>query len=193
MVAFRTPQVVLICPDLPAAASFYEAVGFTEVFRTPAEGPAIHVDLELDGYRLGLASEQSVRDDHGLDPVVEGQRVAVVLWTDDTVAAYDALQALGATPVHPPAPWLGRLLVAWVEDPAGHLVQVVQDTPSPAPGSTTRLTRSTGEDLPLPVSAGGVSPTLDGLAEGVRPRRRGAGRMPCRPRDRRAPRGPGRA
>jgi hypothetical protein len=26
-----------------------------------------------------------------------------------------------------PSPWLGRLLIAWVEDPDGHPVQLVQE------------------------------------------------------------------
>jgi hypothetical protein len=30
--------------------------------------------------------------------------------------------------VRPPEPWLDRLLIAWVEDPDGHVVQVVQKT-----------------------------------------------------------------
>lgn len=72
MTRFRTPQVILLCRDLETTAVFYAAAGFTEVFRQPAEGTPIHVDLELDGYRLGLAAEGSTRDDHGLDPVVEG-------------------------------------------------------------------------------------------------------------------------
>lgn len=50
----------------------------------------------------------------------------MILWTEDTAAAYERLQELGAKAVKPPAPWLGRLLVAWVEDPDGHLLQVVQ-------------------------------------------------------------------
>jgi hypothetical protein len=64
---------------------------------------------------------------YGLNPVTEGQRAAVVLWTDDTHAAYARLQELGARPVTAPEPWLDWLLIAWVEDPDGHLVQVVQD------------------------------------------------------------------
>lgn len=40
------------------------------------------VDLVLDGYRLGLATESSTRNDHGLAPVANRQRAAVVLWTD---------------------------------------------------------------------------------------------------------------
>ncbi len=127
MTMFRTPQVVLFSRDVERAATFYKAAGFHEVFRTPAEGTPIHVDLLLDGYRLGLASEQSTRHDHGLDPVVVGQRAAVILWTDDTAQACARLQELGARPVQGPSPWLDRLLIAWVEDPDGHLIQVVQD------------------------------------------------------------------
>lgn len=126
MSIFKTPQIVLFSKDLSRTAEFYKELGFEEVFRTPSEGTPIHVDLVLDGYRIGLASEVSTRDDHGLVPVVDGQRAAVILWTDDTPAAYSTLQDLGATPVKKPAPWLGRLLIAWVEDPDGHLIQVVQ-------------------------------------------------------------------
>lgn len=125
---FKTPQVVLFSRNLPRAVEFYKCLGFQEVFRTPAEGVPIHVDLALDGYRIGLASETSTRDDHGLDPVIEGQRAAVILWTEDTPSAYETIQAAGAEAVKEPAPWLGRLLIAWVKDPDGHLIQIVQAT-----------------------------------------------------------------
>ena len=128
MTGFRTPQIVLFTRDIERAAAFYRAAGFDEVFRTPATGTPIHVDLALDGYRIGLATEDSTRGDHGLDPVVEGQRAAVILWTDDTPAGYERLIGLGATPVKPPEPWLETLLIAWVQDPDGHLIQVVQRT-----------------------------------------------------------------
>ncbi|HET8767767.1 MAG TPA: VOC family protein, partial [Pedococcus sp.] len=117
----------LFSADLARAVEFYTRLGFAEVFRTPREGAPIHVDLVLDGYRIGLASENSTRDDHGLDLVVEAQRAAVILWTDDVPAAYTHLLELGATAVTAPSPWLGRLLIAWATDPDGHLVQVVQD------------------------------------------------------------------
>jgi catechol 2,3-dioxygenase-like lactoylglutathione lyase family enzyme len=123
---FKAPQVVLFCKDLVRSADFYRSLGFQEVFRTPPDGIPIHVDLMLDGYRIGLASERSTREDHGLDPVVSGQRAAVVLWTEDTPAAYSRLQEAGATPVKGPEPWLDRLHIAWAEDPDGHLIQVVQ-------------------------------------------------------------------
>lgn len=130
MVRFSAPQIVLFSTDVARAAAFYVALGFEEVFRTPSEGRPIHVDLVLDGYRIGLAGEASARADHGLEPVVAGQRAAVILWADDVPAAYARLQELGATPVKPPAPWLGRLLIAWLQDLDGHLVQIVQSQPA---------------------------------------------------------------
>ena len=124
---FRNPQVILFSEDLPRAVAFYAGLGFTETFRVPTEGEPIHVDLVLDGYKIGIASAASTRDDHGLDPVAEGQRAAVILWTDDTAAAFDAIVANGAHPLAGPHEWLGRLLIAWVADPDGNLVQIVQD------------------------------------------------------------------
>jgi len=124
---FRSPQIVLFSRDVERAAAFYTGLGFSEVFRVPDQGPPIHVDLMLDGYRIGVASVESTRDDHGLDPVGAGQRAAVILWTDDTQAAFDDLVARGCPVLAPPMRWLDRLLIAWVADPDGHPVQVVQE------------------------------------------------------------------
>lgn len=126
MPQFRTPQVVLFSDDLPRTAAFYTGLGFTETFRVPVEGDPIHVDLVLDGYRIGIATADSTRDNHGLSPLSSGQRAAVVLWTDDVPAAYDALTAAGAPGLSPPHHWLDSLLIAWVADPDGHPVQLVQ-------------------------------------------------------------------
>jgi glyoxylase I family protein len=125
---FRSPQVVLFSTDVLRAAEFYRGLGFTEVFRVPDDEP-IHVDLELDGYRIGIASVASTRDDHGLDPVGEGQRAAVVLWTDDTAAAYAAVTNGGAPALAAPHEWLERLLIAWTADPDGNPIQIVQALP----------------------------------------------------------------
>ena len=124
---FRAPQVILFSQNLPRAVAFYSRLGFVETFRVPTEGDPIHVDLALDGYRIGIASVASTRDDHGLDPVPEGQRAAVILWTDDTPAAFAELTANGAPGLVPPHEWLGRLLIAWIADPDGNPIQVVQD------------------------------------------------------------------
>ncbi|GAA0936893.1 hypothetical protein GCM10009554_24780 [Kribbella koreensis] len=123
---FHSPQVILFSQDLPRAAAFYARLGFTETFRVPTEGEPIHLDLALDGYKIGIASVASTRDDHGLDPVPEGQRAAVILWTDDTTAAFAELTASGAPALAPPHKWLDRLLIAWTADPDGNPIQLVQ-------------------------------------------------------------------
>ncbi|MEK8109576.1 VOC family protein [Micromonospora sp. M12] len=90
--------MILFSEDVPRAAEFYVGLGFTETFRVPVEGEPIHIDLALDGYQIGIASVASTRADHGLDPVPQGQRAAVILWTDDTAGAYADLTANGAPP-----------------------------------------------------------------------------------------------
>ena len=132
---FRTPQVVLFSGDVSRAAAFYESLGFRETFRVPADGEPIHVDLVLDGYQVGIASVESTREDHDLQPVAEGQRAAIVLWTDDTRAAYAKLVEAGAPALADPHEWLGRLLISWTADPDGHPIQIVQHgTPSQVDG-----------------------------------------------------------
>ncbi|MEE6262293.1 VOC family protein [Plantactinospora sonchi] len=126
MSRFRSPQVILFSENVARAAAFYRGLGFTETFRVPAEGEPVHVDLALDGYKIGIASVASSRDDHGLDPVPDGQRAAVILWTDDTRAAYAEVTASGAPALAAPYEWLGRLLIAWTADPDGNPVQLVQ-------------------------------------------------------------------
>jgi catechol 2,3-dioxygenase-like lactoylglutathione lyase family enzyme len=123
---FSQPEVILFSADVERASAFYRSLGFAEVFRVPSEGPPIHVDLELDGYRIGFASTVSSRDDHGLDPAGKGHRATVTLWTDDVTAAYAVLIEAGIPGIAEPKPWLDRLLIAWVEDPDGHPIQLVQ-------------------------------------------------------------------
>ncbi len=118
---------MLFTEQIGRAVSFYTAIGFEQVFRVPADGEPIHVDLVLDGYRIGLATARATREDHQLSPVTSGQRAAIILWTNDVTAAFDRLTSVGAVPVHRPQPWLGRLLIAWLTDPDGHLIQIVQE------------------------------------------------------------------
>lgn len=84
---FHSPQVILFSPNVLRAVDFYTDLGFTETFRVPTDRDPIHVDLVLDGYTIGIASVASTRDDHGLQPIGQGQRAAVILWSDDTEAA----------------------------------------------------------------------------------------------------------
>jgi len=130
MTVFGTPQVILFSADVQRASAFYQRLGFVERFRVPADGPPMHVDLELDGYRIGFASVESARRDHGLDPVTSGQRGTITLWTADTASAYKSLLADGVPGLAPPSVWLDRLLIAWVQDPDGHPIQLAQRLPT---------------------------------------------------------------
>jgi uncharacterized glyoxalase superfamily protein PhnB len=126
VVSFTAPEVILFSADVERAAEFYKRLGFAETFRVPEEGTPIHVDLQLDGYKIGFASIDSARQDHGLNPVASGQRATITLWTQDTARAYRALTAVGVRGRAAPSVWLDRLLIAWVQDPDGHPVQLVQ-------------------------------------------------------------------
>lgn len=123
---FRRPQVILFSRDVERAAAFYRGLGFVETFRVPVTGVPIHVDLTLDGYSLGIASVDSTRDDHGLDPIADGQRAAVIMGSDHVVADYERLVAGGCPGLKPPHRWLDRLTIAWLADPDGNPIQLVQ-------------------------------------------------------------------
>jgi catechol 2,3-dioxygenase-like lactoylglutathione lyase family enzyme len=100
---FNSPQVILFSADVDRASAFYRRLGFQETFRAPRDGPAIHTDLVLEGYKIGFASITSSQQDHGLDPVTTGQRATITLWTKDATAAYHALSAAGAARLAEPA------------------------------------------------------------------------------------------
>jgi catechol 2,3-dioxygenase-like lactoylglutathione lyase family enzyme len=125
-VTFTAPQVILFSADVERASAFYRRLGFQETFRVPDDGPPIHVDVVLNEYKIGFASIDSSREHHGLQPVAEGQRATVTLWTQDTRAAYRSLTAAGVTGLAEPHVWLDRLLIAWIQDPDGHPIQLVQ-------------------------------------------------------------------
>ncbi len=59
-------------------------------------------------------------------PVGPGPRAELVLWADDTDAAFAAVTAKGATVLSPPHDFLSASLrAAWIADPDGNPVQLV--------------------------------------------------------------------
>lgn len=126
MPAFRSPMINLYSRDLARALSFYAELGFAETFRTPTSGPPAHVELQLDGFTLGIATVEAA-EGHGLHPNGEGRWVEIVFWTEDTDAAVQALTAIGAPLLSAPHDFLdGRLRSAWIADPDGNPIQLVQ-------------------------------------------------------------------
>jgi hypothetical protein len=62
---FSTPQSNIYSEDVVRSVEFYRGLGFEETFRTLREGTPIHVELTLDGFKVGIAAVSSA--DHGLD------------------------------------------------------------------------------------------------------------------------------
>jgi catechol 2,3-dioxygenase-like lactoylglutathione lyase family enzyme len=80
----------------------------------------------LDGFRLGIATVEAAKG-HGLRLDGEGRWIEIALWTDDTDAAVKALTAKGAPLLSAPHDFLdGRLRSAWIADPDGNPIQLVQ-------------------------------------------------------------------
>jgi catechol 2,3-dioxygenase-like lactoylglutathione lyase family enzyme len=126
---FSSPQVNIYSADVLRLVEFYRGLGFEETFRTPREGSPIHVELELDGFKVGIAAVTSAVADHGLelDLSEPGRGMEIVLWTEDADAAYARLTTAGAPALSEPHDWLGgSLRVAWVADPDGNPIELVE-------------------------------------------------------------------
>lgn len=127
MPKFSSPMINLYSRDLTRAVAFYASLGFVETFRTPPSGPPAHIELQLNGFTIGIASIDAARDTHGLRPEGDGRWIEVVLWTDDTDEAVKALTAEGAPLLSPAHDFLGgKLRAAWIADPDGNPIQLVQ-------------------------------------------------------------------
>jgi catechol 2,3-dioxygenase-like lactoylglutathione lyase family enzyme len=127
MSTFGAPMINLYSRDLARAAAFYSGLGFIETFRTPATGEPVHVELQLDGFTLGIATLEAAREHHGLKPQGDGRWIEIVVWTADTDSALAALVAEGAPVLSPAHDFLdGELRAAWIADPDGNPVQLVQ-------------------------------------------------------------------
>lgn len=120
-------MVNLYSRDLSRSARFYSEIGFRETFRTPDSGDPVHVELTLDGFTLGIATVDAAREHHNLKVEGEGRWIEIVLWTDDTDTALQELRAKGAPVLTPAHDFLGgRLRAAWIADPDGNPIQIVQ-------------------------------------------------------------------
>jgi catechol 2,3-dioxygenase-like lactoylglutathione lyase family enzyme len=123
---FRTPAINVYSRDVLRLVRFYEGLGFRETFRTPKEGTPTHVEVTLDSFTIGVAAVAAAAAHHGLSPQLGGRPVEIVLWTDDTDAAYAHLTAQGAPSLSPPHDFLTHLRLAWVADPDGNPIQLAQ-------------------------------------------------------------------
>lgn len=123
---FSTPQVNIYSRDVETSLDFWSALGFTETFRTPAEGTPDHVELTLHGLKIGIGSAEAGINEHGLDIRLDerGRGMEVVLWTDDVDAAHALATGRGARSLQEPRDFRA-LRVAYVLDPDDNPVEFV--------------------------------------------------------------------
>lgn len=125
-IRYRDAMVNYYVHDVDGLAAFYcEHFGFVETFRTPRTGPAVHIEVRLEQFVLGLASVEAARTMHQL-PVDPGKpRSELALWVDDVDEAFACLTAQGVRCISPPHNFIGTLRAAWFADPEGNPIQVV--------------------------------------------------------------------
>jgi len=123
---FKRPFVNLYTTDIEAGLGFHrDLLGFVETFRTPKEGTPEHVELELDGFGLGLGTVEAARRVHGVDASPGSPAMVIVVWTDDVDRAFERLTAAGARVVQPPHDTGSHNRNTLLRDPDGNLVEIV--------------------------------------------------------------------
>jgi len=122
---FHDPQVILFSENVERSATFYSGLGFVETFQFPRQAPRFMSTWSSTGTR----SESSRSSRHApitasiLSPT---ERAAMILWADDVDTAYESMTAAGCPGIAEPHIWLDRLRIAWLADPDGHPIQIVQ-------------------------------------------------------------------
>jgi lactoylglutathione lyase len=123
---FVDALVNLYTRDIEAGLRFYrDLLGFAETFRTPREGIPSHVELELNGFTLGLGTVEAARRVHGIEAAPGSPAMVLVVWTDDVDKSYRELVAAGIPAVQPPHDTGNNNRNAMVRDPDGNLVEIV--------------------------------------------------------------------
>lgn len=123
---FVSVLVNLYTRDIEAGLYFYrDLLGFAETFRTPVEGVPEHVELQLDGFTLGLGTVEAAKRVHGVDAEPGSPAMVLVVWTDNVDGAYEQLSAAGVPVLQPPHDTGNNNRNALLRDPDGNLVEIV--------------------------------------------------------------------
>ncbi|MFC3503329.1 VOC family protein [Micromonospora krabiensis] len=124
---FLNSQVNLYADDVECVVDFYKALGFVETYRYAPEGDPWHVEVKGAGLVLGVASPRAALTDHGLRVSQDGAAMELVFWCEDVDSAYALALRAGAAVLREPHDFQdGRLRVAWVADPVGNPLELVQ-------------------------------------------------------------------
>ena len=123
---FSSALVNLYTNDIEAGMRFYGGLlGFSETFRTPADGVPSHVEMVLNGFKVGLGTVEAARRVHGVEPVPGSPAMVLVIWTDDVDRSYAELTAAGVPGLQPPHDTGNNNRNALLRDPDGNLVEIV--------------------------------------------------------------------
>jgi lactoylglutathione lyase len=126
---FVAGLVNLYTRDIEAGLRFYrDLLGLAETFRAPAEGVPEHVELELNGFTVGLGTVEAARRVHGVEAAPGSPAMVLVVWTDDVDDAYEKLVAAGVPVLQPPHDTGNNNRNALLRDPDGNLVEIVAKT-----------------------------------------------------------------
>jgi len=123
---FTSVMTNLYSTDVERAVAFYrDLLGCTQTFRSPAEGPAEHVELRLGDVIIALSSRDAVQGE-GLPAPTSGHPMELVVWCDSTDDAVAALRAAGTpTLVEPYSGHVSGHRRAYVTDPDGNWIALV--------------------------------------------------------------------
>jgi lactoylglutathione lyase len=123
---FAAALVNLYTRDIEAGLRFYgDLLGFVETFRTPHEGVPEHVELQLNGFTIGLGTVEAAWRVHGVEAAPGSPAMVLVVWCDDVDRAYEDLAAAGVPTVQPPHDTGNNNRNALLRDPDGNLVEIV--------------------------------------------------------------------
>src|ERR1022692_4800846 len=123
---YVTGLVNLYTNDIEAALVFYrDLLGFVESFRVPTDGTPEHVELQLNGFTVGLGRVEAARRVHGVKAVPGSPSMVLVVWTDDVDKSYAELLAVGVPIIQPPHNTGNNNRNALLRDPDGNLVEIV--------------------------------------------------------------------
>jgi lactoylglutathione lyase len=123
---FSTGFFNLYTSDIEVALNFYrDLLGFKETFRTPTVGIPEHVELELNGFIVGLGTVEAAKRVHGVEPAPGSPAMVLVLWTDDVDESFATLVGAGTPVLQAPHDTGNKNRNALLKDPDGSLVEIV--------------------------------------------------------------------
>jgi len=114
----------LYCADIDRSTVFYrDLLGGTQTFRTPAEGPAEHVELRIGDVIIALSSRDAVPR-QGLPNPTAGHPMELVVGCESADDAVAALRAGGVPVLVEPHDHASGHRRAYVADPDGNWIAV---------------------------------------------------------------------